>query len=129
LDVNIAKQIKAVLLTGMLAVTIAPGAALADTGMSSEGGMGAAAALSSLVYGPVKIVYAVCGLVFGGMAWGLSGGDSAVMHAVVTPSVRGDYVITPSILRRDRPLEFFGSDPAYREQTAMVKDEVYEEDF
>jgi hypothetical protein len=130
LDVNIIKRLKAAWLAGVLAVAIAPGAALADTGMSAEGGMGALSAISSLVYGPVKLVYALSGLIFGGIAWGLSGGDSEVMHAVVTPSVRGDYVVTPSHLRMERRLEFFGSDPAYRPQTAMVQDEVViEEDF
>jgi hypothetical protein len=33
---------------------------------------------------------------------------------VITPSVRGDYVITPAVLRGERPLEFFGKDPEYR---------------
>jgi hypothetical protein len=129
LDVNIAKRLKATLLAGVLAVTIAPGVALADTGMTREGGMGALSALSSLIYSPVKLVYALTGLVFGGIAWGLSAGDSDVMHAVVTPSVRGDYVVTPEHLRRQRPLEFFGTDPEYRTQTAMVGEEVIEEDF
>jgi hypothetical protein len=129
LDVNIIKRLKAAWLAGVLAVAIVPGAALADNSMSSEGGLGALSALSSLVYVPVKLVYATCGLLFGGIAWGLSGGDSEVMHAVVTPSVRGDWVVTPSHLRMERQLEFFGSDPAYRAQTAMVQDEVLEEDF
>ena len=126
---NIAKRLKVALLTGVLAVTIAPGAALADTGMSAEGGMGALSAISSLVYGPVKLVYALCGLIFGGVAWGLSGGDSDVMLAVVTPSVRGDYVVTPSHLRMERRLEFFGSNPEYRTQTAMMDDDVLVEDY
>ena len=77
----------------------------------------------------MKMVYALCGLVFGGMAWGLSGGDSDVMLAVVTPSVRGDYVVTPSHLRMERRLEFFGSDPEYRAQTAMMDDDVLVEDY
>jgi len=127
--VNIIKRLKAAMLAGVLAVAIAPGAALADSGATSEGGMGALSAVSSLVYGPVKLVYALSGLIFGGIAWGLSGGDADVMHAVVTPSVRGDYVVTPSHLRAERKLEFFGSDPAYRSQTAMVRDEVQAEDF
>jgi len=127
--VNIIKRLKAACLAGVLALTIAPGVAFAEEGTSAEGGMGALSALSSLVYGPVKLAYATCGLIFGGIAWGLSGGDADVMHAVVTPSVRGDYVVTPFHLRMERRLEFFGSDPAYRPQTAMVRDEVMEEDF
>ncbi len=81
---------------------------------ASEAGVGALAALSTLVYGPIKVVYAVGGVIFGGFAWALSGGDRDVMNAVFTPSVRGDYVVTPAHLRGERPLEFFGRDPAYR---------------
>ena len=126
---NIIKRMRAGLLAGVLAVTLAPNLALAGDSKAGEAGLGAAAALSSLVYGPVKIVYATCGLVFGGIAWGLSGGDSDVANAVLTLSVRGDYVVTPANLRREEPLEFFGSDPNYRTQTAMMNDEVVEEDW
>jgi hypothetical protein len=98
----------------LMASTVAAGPAAADE-MTNEAGMGALSALSTLVYAPVKLVYATCGLVFGGIAWGLSGGDSDVMMAVVTPAVRGDYVITPAHLRMEQPVEFFGRDPAYRE--------------
>jgi hypothetical protein len=115
------------LLTLVLAVALAPGAALAsDDSIGNEAGIGALSAVTSLIYGPVKLVYATAGLLIGGIAWGLSGGDSAVLAAVVTPAVRGDYVVTPSHLRNERRLEFFGQDPAYREsapQTAMSADE------
>jgi hypothetical protein len=76
--------------------------------------MGALAALGTLIYGPAKVVYALSGLIFGGLAWGLSGGDSDVLRAVVTPAVRGDYVLTPALLRGERPIEFFGKNPEYR---------------
>jgi hypothetical protein len=107
------------ILTGLMALTVAPGPAAADQ-MASEAGLGAASALSTLIYGPVKLLYAASGLIFGGIAWGLSGGDSQVMQAVVTPAVRGDYVITPQHLRMEDRVEFFGQDPAYREETAQV---------
>lgn len=107
-------RLRAGLLACVLATTIAPGVAMAEDNMANEAGIGAASAFSSLIYGPVKLVYATCGLVFGGIAWGLSGGDNAVMNAVVTPAVRGDYVVTPSHLRMEKNLEFFGQDPQYR---------------
>ena len=75
---------------------------------------GRAAALCSLFYGPAKIVYATLGLVFGGFAWALSGGDRDVMNRVISPAVRGDYVVTPAHLRGERDLEFFGREPEYR---------------
>ena len=37
-----------------------------------------------------------------------------MLKAVVTPAVRGDYVVTPALLRGERPIEFFGKDPEYR---------------
>ena len=94
-----------------------PTAARADlgSGLPNEGGIGAVAALSTIVYGPVKLVYATLGLIIGGSAWGLSGGDQSVLEAVVTPAVRGDYVVTPEHIRMERGLEFYGHDPQYRE--------------
>jgi len=108
-----------------LAIALAPGMASAveDEGIANEAGVGAAAAIGTLVYGPAKIIYATLGLVFGGAAWGLSGGDNEVLNAVITPSVRGDYVLTPEHVRMERNLEFFGRDPEYRySQTAMVEE-------
>ncbi len=120
---RMSRRLSAAAVACALALTVAAGPARAESA-AGEGGMGALAVLTSLVYGPVKVVYAVCGVVFGGIAWGLSGGDSAVMDAVITPAVRGDYVITPDVLRMERDLEFFGRDPAYRSQSELVA-EIY----
>jgi hypothetical protein len=100
----------------MISIAV-PAAARADlgSGLPNEGGIGAVAALSTLLYGPVKLTYATLGLVFGGAAWGLSGGDQSVLEAVVTPAVRGDYVVTPEHIRMERGIEFYGRDPQYRE--------------
>ena len=108
-----------------LAIALAPGMASAadDEGMANEAGIGAAAAIGTLIYGPAKIAYAALGLFFGGAAWGRSGGDNEVLNAVITPAVRGDYVLTPEHVRMERNLEFFGRDPEYRyTQTAMVEE-------
>lgn len=119
-------------LAGVLASTIAPGPAAADE-LANEAGMGALSALSTLVYAPVKLVYATAGVLFGGIAWGLSGGDSDVMMAVMTPAVRGDYVITPKHLRMEESIEFFGRDPAYRDadanQQLAAEEPIVQEDF
>ena len=88
------------------------GVAHAETG-SSEAGYGALSALTSLIYAPTKVAYAIGGGIIGGFAWLLSAGDNQVMHAIVTPAVRGDYVVTPSHLRGERELEFIGRDPNY----------------
>jgi hypothetical protein len=59
--------------------------------VSKESGMGAAAALSSLVYSPVKLVYAVGGLVIGSLAWVFTAGDTEVADKVYVRSLRGTY--------------------------------------
>ena len=107
----------------ILALAATPTAAWADMGsdLPNEGGIGAVAALSTLVYGPVKLTYATLGLLIGGAAWGLSGGDQQVLESVVTPALRGDYVVTPEHIRMERGLEFYGRDSQYREvQQAAV---------
>ena len=97
---KIIERMRALALTVVLAVVLAPSSALAkEQGLSSEAGVGAASALTSLIYGPVKIVYATRGVVIGGIAWGLAGGDGEEMSAVVTPAGRGDYVVTPAHLK------------------------------
>jgi hypothetical protein len=112
---------RVMLFVGALALVLQTSPARADSG-ANEAGLGAASAVASLIYGPVKMVYSLMGIVFGGFAYGLSGGDSNVMHAVVTPAIRGDYVITPSHLRGERPIEFFGRDPGYRDDAAVLED-------
>lgn len=73
-----------------------------------ESGLGAAAALSSLIYGPAKILYAAGGLVVGSFAWVFTAGDSDVASAVFTRSLKGTYVITPAMLTGDEAVEFIG---------------------
>jgi hypothetical protein len=103
------------LLVGLVALAMiaAPsvgfaGEKAAETGR--EGGLGAAAAISSLVYGPVKLLYATGGLVVGAFAWAFTAGDTQVAEKVFTRSLRGTYVITPDILTGERELVFIGRD-------------------
>jgi hypothetical protein len=113
------------LLACVVILALAPQAArAADDSIESEAGLGALSAVCTLLYGPVKVVYALSGLIFGGLAWGLSGGDGDVLNAVVTPAVRGDYVVTPSLLRGERPIEFFGKDPEYRTVASDTPEDV-----
>ncbi len=88
----------------------------------SNAGWGSAAAVSSLVYGPVKMAYSLLGVVFGGFAWALSGGDTEVMTAVISPAVRGTYVLTPGHLRGEIPIEFIGRRADYREDMVVLED-------
>ena len=75
-------------------------------------GLGAGAAICSLVYGPVKIVYAVLGTITSGFAWVLTGGRSDIARDIMTASVRGDYVVTPENLTMNEPLIFTGREGA-----------------
>jgi hypothetical protein len=81
--------------------------------MSKQAGLGFGSAIGSLIYAPVKLCYAIGGLVVGGLAWAFSGGDNEVASVVLTPSILGDYVLTPEHLRGEKPIEFFGRDPDY----------------
>jgi hypothetical protein len=89
-----------------------PATALAqEQSAASEAGWGALSGLCSLVYAPVKVAYAITGSVIGGIAWALSAGDNDVFDAVITPAVRGDYVVTPAHLRGEDQLQFLGEAP------------------
>jgi|GEM_PF-1506766 len=101
--------------------------ALAGNDTAREAGVGVGAAFGSLLYAPVKLVYATLGVVIGGVAWGLSGGDKDVKDAVIMPAVRGDYVITPAIIRGEQKVEFVGRRPGYgREDQQIVAEEIEE---
>jgi hypothetical protein len=93
----------------VISLQAAPAAAQESTGEAA--GYGVGSGLCSLLYAPVKVVYAVGGLLIGGLAFGLSAGDRDVWNAVVTPAVRGDYVVTPAHLRGEDSLEFIGRSP------------------
>ena len=106
-----------------LAISLAPASALAESSAGSMAnglGIGAASAISSLVYGPTKILYATGGLLVGGLGWIFSGGDGEVAKMIMTPAVYGDYVVSPEVLRGERSLEFYGRAPGYESGTANV---------
>jgi hypothetical protein len=86
----------------------------------SEAGIGIAAGLVSLVYLPAKVLYAVGGGAVAGLAYLASAGDQDVTEPILTPSLRGDYLVTPEHLRGERPLEFFGRAPEPVEPPAVA---------
>ena len=96
----------------VLVVATSPGMARAEEPTYENAGLGAASALSTLIYGPIKVASAITGLIVGGLSYPLSGGDSDVMMKVINTSVRGDYVVTPAHLRGEQPLQFWGQAPA-----------------
>ncbi|GJL64492.1 MAG: hypothetical protein NPIRA04_31460 [Nitrospirales bacterium] len=78
------------------------------SGSDSVGSQLASGALS-ILYTPVKLVYAGLGGIFGGLAYVLTGGDEETAHTIWTASVDGDYYLTPSHLRGDSSVEFMGA--------------------
>ena len=112
----------------ILCVALALPAAPALASEQSEAGVAAGSAALTLLYAPAKLIYSSLGLVIGGMAYGLSGGDMDVMRAVVSPAVRGDYIVTPAHLRREKSLEFIGRDPESRPQQ-IVDAQIFEEPY
>lgn len=87
----------------------------AHGGREGEAGLGVAAGLISLFYAPAKVLYAAGGGLVAGLAYVVSAGDEQVTDPILTPALRGDYVITPAHLRGERPLEFIGREPEDRE--------------
>jgi hypothetical protein len=112
--VNANSRARIAALAFAIAIVLAPtvGRAQEDSAGFESAGLGAASAFSTLVYGPVKVVTALTGLIIGPFAWALTAGDSDVMWRVIDTTVRGDYVVTPAHLRGEQPLEFFGREPA-----------------
>ncbi len=88
------------------------GVANAEQSKDAEGvGYGVGAALASVLYGPAKIVYAGLGSLVGGLAWAVTGGDTEVSTPIFESALYGDYVVTPDVIRGERPLEFVGRPP------------------
>jgi hypothetical protein len=82
-----------------------------ERGTASHFGLGVGSIVCTIGWGLAKTVYAVAGSVTGGLAYAITGGRSDVARAIIQPSVRGDYVITPDHLTGARPLQFTGRDP------------------
>jgi hypothetical protein len=83
-----------------------------DLGREGEAGLGVAAGLASVVYAPAKVLYAAGGGLVAGLAYVFSAGDQEITEPILTPALRGDYVVTPSHLRGEKQLEFIGREPA-----------------
>ena len=78
-----------------------------ETSAAYDGIVGFGAVLTTLVYAPVKLAYAITGGLVSGLAWLLTL-DSEVAAGIANPSVGGDYVVTPAHLEGRRTLRFVG---------------------
>ena len=85
-------------------------AAEASDESSTDASVGVRAGAYALTpfYFLAKVVYAGAGAVTGGLAWAVTGGNNKTAYAVWDPSLKGDYWVTPSHLKGERPLQFVG---------------------
>lgn len=86
----------------------------ADPSSSSEDssvGLHIASGALSLVYTPLKVVYAALGGIVGGFVYVLTGGNDQAAQSVWDASLRGTYWVTPDHLQGNEPVRFKG-DPA-----------------
>ena len=79
-----------------------------EGGTASSAGMQAAAAVSTILYFPLKAAFAIGGGIVGGLAYAFSGGNEHAAKSIWDTSRRGTYIITPDHLQGDRPIRFLG---------------------
>ena len=65
-------------------------------------------AVTNIFYAPAKLAYAAGGGIVGGLTWLFGGGDTEAANSVWDSSVRGTYLITPSMLEGREDVRFFG---------------------
>ena len=85
-----------------------PSSASTEGGDTSSAGMQAAAGVSTLLYFPLKAVFAICGGIVGGLAYAFSGGNEQAAKSIWDTSLYGTYIITPDHLQGNRPIRFLG---------------------
>ena len=71
--------------------------------------MGMTSGLLTLVYTPLKLVYAVAALPLGAATYMWSVGDSEMATRVLRSGTQGTFVLTPEHLAGSASLEFVGS--------------------
>ena len=99
------KRMQCWLSGGLLALLlITPTLARAD--FLEDAGMGTATVLANVLYMPTKLVYATLGGVTGSLAYVLTGANYEVAERVWTPSLGGNYVLSPEQLRGNQPIYF-----------------------
>lgn len=100
------KWILAVTLTLALGVSARPAEA---NDYLYDAGIGTACVFVNVLYMPAKVVYATLGGVTGGLAYVLTGLNFETAEKIWTPSLGGNYVVTPAHLRNEQTLYFSGT--------------------
>lgn len=84
----------------------------AEPSSGEDLGYGVGSVLASMFYSPFKLTYAGLGLLTGGLGFVLSGGNTDVANNIISPAVRGNYIVTPRHLKGEEPLIFVGLPPS-----------------
>jgi hypothetical protein len=66
------------------------------------------AGLSTLLYFPLKAVFAISGGIVGGLTYVFTGGNEQAAKSVWNTSLYGTYIITPDHIQGNRPIRFLG---------------------
>jgi hypothetical protein len=85
-----------------------PSSESTEGGTASGAGMLALSGLSTLLYFPLKAVFAISGGIVGGLTYIFSGLDESSAKKVWDTTLYGTYVITPDHLQGNRPIRFLG---------------------
>ena len=85
-----------------------PSSESTEGGTASGAGMLAMAGLSTLLYFPLKAVFAIGGGIVGGLTYVFTAGDEQAAKRVWNTSLYGTYIITPDHLQGNRPIRFLG---------------------
>jgi hypothetical protein len=64
--------------------------------------------VTSLVYTPVKAVYAGTGSLVAGLAYLITAGDDKAFFGIWRPTAEGTYLITPAMLEGNESVRFVG---------------------
>jgi hypothetical protein len=88
--------------------TGSPSSQSTEGGNASSAGMQVAAGLSTLLYLPLKLAFAIGGGIVGGLTYVFTAGDEHAAKSVWNTSLYGTYIITPDHLEGNRPVRFLG---------------------
>ena len=84
------------------------GASVARADQWEDAGWGALSVGANLGYMPAKLLYATFGAMTGGLAYGLTLGNSQVADTIWWTSMGGTYVLTPRMLQGQDEIAFAG---------------------
>ena len=97
----------------------------AHAGYLEDAGWGSLTVLANVFYMPAKLMRVTLGGLTGGMAFALTGGDTATAETIWVSSMGGTYVLTPGMLQGKDPIAFTGtpSAPATTADTRPIEDQ------